>query len=113
MEIEKCGQSGACTCDYLEVQNAFNSDDGAASGKTCVDVSFTPVTYYSTKNAINVQFSSDLPAGRRHKGFKAIYTVLSNTPPGKMAIIKSLIFNHLKLWKFASHALLNVLHFNQ
>ena len=96
MEIERCGQSGACTCDYLEIQNAYNSDDGAASAKTCVDVSFTPVTYYSTNNTINVQFSSDLPAGRRHKGFKAIYTVLSNTPPGKRAIIKSLIFNHLK-----------------
>ncbi|XP_044177300.1 deleted in malignant brain tumors 1 protein-like isoform X2 [Acropora millepora] len=81
MEIERCGQSGACTCDYLEIQNAYNSDDGAASAKTCVDVSFTPVTYYSTNNTINVQFSSDLPAGRRHKGFKAIYTVLSNTPP--------------------------------
>jgi len=81
MEIERCGQSGACTCDYLEVQNVYKSDDGAASGKTCVDVSFTPVTYYSTNNAINVRFSSDLPAGRRHKGFKAIYTVLSNTPP--------------------------------
>ena len=54
------------------------------------------MTYYSTKNAINMQFSRDLPAGRRHKGFKAIYTVLSNAPPGKRAIVKSLIFNHLK-----------------
>ncbi|KAK2564038.1 CUB domain-containing protein 2 [Acropora cervicornis] len=69
MEIERCGQSGACTCDYLEVQNAYNSDDGAVSGKTCVDVSFTPVTYYSTKNAINVQFSSNLPAGRQCPSF--------------------------------------------
>ena len=105
MEIERCGQSGACTCDYLEVQNAYNSDGGAASGKTCVDENFTPVTYYSTNNAINVRFYSDLPAGRRHKGFKAIYTVLSNTPPGKRAIITSLICNKLNLLEVVSHAL--------
>ncbi|XP_044176719.1 CUB domain-containing protein 2-like [Acropora millepora] len=77
MEIERCGPSGACTCDYLEVQNAFKSDDGAASGKMCVEENFTPVTYYSTKNAINVHFSSDPPAGRRHRGFKAVYTTLT------------------------------------
>ena len=105
MEIERCGQSGACTCDYLELQNAYKSDDGAASGKTCVDQNFSPVTYYSTNNAINVRFFSDLPAGRRHKGFKAIYTVLSNTPPGNRAIIKSLICNRLNLVEIASHAL--------
>ena len=83
----------------------YNSDDGAASGKTCVDENFTPVTYYSTNNAINVRFSSDIPGGRRHKGFKAIYTVLSSTPRGKRAIIKSLSCNHLNLLEVASHAL--------
>ena len=92
------------SCDYLELQNAYKSD-GAASGKMCVDQNFNPVTYYSTNNAINVRFSSDIPAGRRHKGFKAVYSVLSNTPPGNRAIIKSLICNPLNPVEIASHAL--------
>ena len=110
MEIERCGQSGACTCDYLEVQNAYKSGDGAASGKTCVDENFKPVTYYSTNNAINVQFSSDLPGGRRHKGFKAIYTVLSNTPLGKRAKITSLICNNLNLFVITGYCNLLIIH---
>ena len=41
MEIENCGAEGACTCDFLEIQDGFNGQDGAASGKLCIDENFT------------------------------------------------------------------------
>ncbi|KAJ7357699.1 Dorsal-ventral patterning tolloid-like protein 1 [Desmophyllum pertusum] len=34
INIESCGASGECTCDYLQVQNGF-SDDPGASGRIC------------------------------------------------------------------------------
>ncbi|KAJ7357697.1 hypothetical protein OS493_023830 [Desmophyllum pertusum] len=35
INIESCGASGECTCDYLQVQNGFSVDPGA-SGRICV-----------------------------------------------------------------------------
>ncbi|KAJ7357622.1 hypothetical protein OS493_023751 [Desmophyllum pertusum] len=30
IDIESCGASGKCTCDYLQVQNGFSVDPGAS-----------------------------------------------------------------------------------
>ena len=80
MIIHMCG-GDACTCDYLEVLDGFNEADGAASGKTCADNKFTPLTYYSIHERLRVQFFSNLDSvdGR---GFTATYTQLNYTPPG-------------------------------
>jgi len=50
MQIHTCAN---CVCDYLEIRDGFLGSGlapGAASGKLCVDGSFTPQSYYSTMN---------------------------------------------------------------
>ena len=79
MNIQECGQSGACTCDFLEILDGFNAADGAPSGKKCGDAS--SLTYYSIYERLRVQFFSDLDS-TNGKGFSATYTQLNYTPPG-------------------------------
>ena len=87
MEIENCGAEGACTCDFLEIQDGFNGQDGAASGKLCIDENFTPRTYYSINEQLRVRFSSDLPVAKQYQGFKATYTLLDYAPPGMYNVV--------------------------
>ena len=85
MEIHRCGPEGACTCDYLEIRHGFLGSGltpGAASGKLCVDGSFTPQTYYSTNERLSVRFFADLLLSKQNRGFTATYTQLNFTPPG-------------------------------
>ena len=85
MQIHRCGVEGACTCDYLEIRDGFLGSSlkpGAASGKLCVDGSFTPQIYYSTNERLRVRFSSDALLEKQQKGFTATYTMLNYTPPG-------------------------------
>ena len=91
MEIHDCGQSGACTCDYLEILDGFlvlNNQLGGhpASGKVCIDKDFTPQTYYSMNEHLRVRFFSDLPASKNSRGFTATYTQLNYSPPGMYTI---------------------------
>ena len=86
MEIHRCGEEGACTCDYLEILDGFlgsGPEPGAASGKLCVDGSFTPQSYYSTNERLRVRFSSDALLEKQQRGFTATYTMLNYTPPGR------------------------------
>ena len=89
MQIENCGQEGLCTCDYLEIQDGFNGGDRAASGKLCVDESFTPMTYYSVNERLIVRFFSNLPVAKQYQGFKATYTLLNYTSPGVCNVVHS------------------------
>ncbi|XP_068717905.1 tolloid-like protein 2 isoform X2 [Montipora capricornis] len=81
MDIQQCGQGDACTCDYLEVQDAFDGATRLASGRTCSSQGFKQLTYYSIHETLNVRFFSDLDPAKRQKGFKAIYSILSSKPP--------------------------------
>lgn len=82
MNIESCGQGDACTCDYLEVQGAFNGYTGDASRRACFSQGlFKNRTYYSIHESLTVRFFSDDGPGFRYKGFKAIYTKLDYKPP--------------------------------
>lgn len=81
MDIQQCGQGDACTCDYLEVQDAFDGNTRLASGRTCSSQGFKQLTYYSILETLNVRFFSDLDPAKRQKGFKAIYSILSSKPP--------------------------------
>ena len=78
MQIHNCA---ACNCDYLEIRDGFLGS-GAASGKLCVDDSFTQQTYYSTNERLRVRFSSDALLEKKQRGFTATYTMLNYTPPG-------------------------------
>ena len=82
MEIHRCGEEGACTCDYLEIRDGFLGS-GAASGKLCVDGSFTPQSYYSTNERLRVKFVADRRLEKQQRGFTATYTMLNYTPPGR------------------------------
>ena len=86
MQIQRCGEEGACACDYLEILDGFlgsSLSPGAASGKLCVDDRFTPpLFYYSTNERLRVRFSSDRISSYQHRGFTATYTMLNYTPPG-------------------------------
>ena len=85
MQIHRCGVEGACTCDSLEILDGFLGSGltpGAASGKLCVDNSFTPQIYYSTNERLRVRFFSDAVSPKQHSGFTATYTMLNYTPPG-------------------------------
>jgi len=84
MDIFECGIE-RCVCDYLEIQNGYSSD-GAASGKKCG----TPIkvlTYYSTLDTLNLRFFSDGANEMQSVGFKATYTQLNFTPPGKCSFL--------------------------
>ena len=88
MDIFQCN---LCSCDFLEIQNGFNKDE-AASGKLC----FKPgeiLTYYSTQESLKLRFFSNGANTMQNKGFKATYTFLNYTPPGKC---QSLIFAIMK-----------------
>ena len=78
MQIHNCA---ACNCDYLEIRDGFLGS-GAASGKLCVDGSFTQQTYYSTNERLRVRFFSDAFLEKQQRGFTATYTMLNYTPPG-------------------------------
>ena len=85
MEIHRCGAQGACACDYLEIRDGFLGSGlapGAASGKLCVDGSFTPQSYYSTNERLMVRFVADGRLKKQQRGFTATYTMLDYTPPG-------------------------------
>lgn len=86
MAIERCGQGGSCTCDYLEVLDGFSGTSGIgrgnASGKTCVDSNFQRLIYYSTNERLRVRFATDLGGSKNYKGFSATYTQLDYSPPG-------------------------------
>ena len=80
MDVFGCSDE-RCVCDYLEIQNGYSSD-GAASGKKCG----TPnkiLTYYSTLDTLKLRFFSDGANEMQTVGFKATYTQLDFTPPGK------------------------------
>ena len=64
---------------------------GAASGKLCVDDSFTPQTYYSTNQRLSVRFFADRLVSKRHRGFTATYTQLNFTPPGMSFLFQIII----------------------
>ena len=85
MQIHRCGVEGACICDYLEIRDGFLGSGlapGAASGKLCVDGSFTPQSYYSTNERLMVRFVADGRLEKQQRGFTATYTMLNYTPPG-------------------------------
>ena len=94
MEIHRCGSEGACVCDYLEIRHGFLGSGltpGAASGKLCVDDSFTPQTYYSTHERLSVRFFADLLLSKRQRGFTATFTQLNFTPPGMSFLFQIII----------------------
>ena len=94
MEIHRCGAEGACTCDYLEIRHGFLGSGlrpGAASGKLCVDGSFTPQTYYSTNERLSVRFFADRLLSKQLRGFTATYTHLNFTPPGMSFLFQIII----------------------
>ena len=86
MQIQRCGEEGACTCDYLEILDGFlgsSLSPGAASGKLCVEDRFTPpLFYYSTNERLRVRFVADGQIEKQQRGFTATYTMLNYTPPG-------------------------------
>ena len=85
MEIHRCGEEGVCSCDYLEILDGFlgsRPTPGAASGKLCVDDSFTPKFYFSTNERLRVRFFADDLLSKQQIGFTATYTMLNYTPPG-------------------------------
>ena len=84
MDIFECG-FGRCVCDYLEIQNGYSSD-GAASGKKCGKPNKV-LTYYSTLDTLKLRFFSDGANDMQSVGFKATYTQLNFTPPGKCSFL--------------------------
>ncbi len=76
MDIFGCINCG--TCDFLDIQNGYTSD-GSATGKHCSN----PGVIYSVVDSLKVRFFSDGRNEMQTKGFKATYTLLSFTPPGK------------------------------
>ena len=84
MDIFECGRE-RCVCDYLEIQNGYSSD-GAASGKKCGKPNKV-LTYYSTLDTLKLRFFSDGANDMQSVGFKATYTQLNFTPPGKCSFL--------------------------
>ncbi|KAJ7312816.1 Bone morphogenetic protein 1, partial [Desmophyllum pertusum] len=80
IDIESCGASGECTCDYLQVQNGFSVDPGA-SGRICG--SPPKITYYSNLDRLTVMFVSGNSMPFKYDGFQATYRQLNYTPPRK------------------------------
>ncbi|KAJ7375922.1 Bone morphogenetic protein 1 [Desmophyllum pertusum] len=78
IDIESCGASGECTCDYLQVQNGFSVDPGA-SERICG--SHQKIKYYSMHGSLNVMFVSDSSSSFLYVGFQATYKQLNYTPP--------------------------------
>lgn len=80
LDIFECGVE-ICVCDYLEVQNGYSSD-GATSGRTC-GMPNRMLTFYSILETLTLRFFSDGANEMQSVGFKATYTHLNFTPPGK------------------------------
>ena len=74
MDIERCGQT--CTCDYLEVQNVFSSDD-YYDGRRCGHR--RSVRYHSMSESLTVLFVSGGSYRKWYRGFKATYIQANHT----------------------------------
>lgn len=82
LEIQYCR---ACSCDYLEIQNASFAD-GTPNKKRECGVFFGNITYYSQQDRLRVLFVSD--SSLRARGFTAVYTqVAYNTSNGMLAFV--------------------------
>lgn len=82
LEIQYCR---ACSCDYLEIENASFAD-GTPNKKRECGVFFGNITYYSQQDRLRVLFVSD--SSQRARGFTAVYTqVPYNTSNGMLAFI--------------------------
>ena len=92
LDIFECGFFQRCLCDYLEVQNGYSSD-GAPSGGTCGRPRRI-LTFYSILETLTVRFFSDGANEMQSMGFKAIYTHLNFTPPGKCTSLIWCSFQH-------------------
>ena len=80
------GGAQRCIFDYLEIQNGYSSD-GAASGRECGKPNKI-LTYYSTLDTLRLRFFSDGSNEMQSVGFKATYTQLNFTPPGKCSFVE-------------------------
>ena len=75
----------ACSCDYLEIQNASFAD-GTPNKKRECGVFFGYITYYSQQDRLRVLFVSDSSKGAQ--GFRAVFTqVAYNTSNGMLAFL--------------------------
>lgn len=82
LEIQYCR---ACSCDYLEIENASFAD-GTPNKKRECGVFFGNITYYSQQDRLRVLFVSD--SNQRARGFTAVYTqVPYNTSNGMLAFV--------------------------
>ena len=82
LEIQYCR---ACSCDYLEIQNASFAD-GTPNKKRECGVFFGNITYYSQQDRLRVLFVSD--DSQPAKGFRAVYTqVAYNSSNGMLAFV--------------------------
>lgn len=82
LEIQYCR---ACSCDYLEIENASFAD-GTPNKKRECSVFFGNITYYSQQDRLRVLFVSD--SSQRARGFTAVYTqVPYNTSNGMLAFV--------------------------
>ena len=82
LEIQYCR---ACSCDYLEIENASFAD-GTPNKKRECGVFFGNITYYSQQDRLRVLFVSD--SSQRARGFTAVYTqVPYNTSNGMLAFV--------------------------
>ena len=77
IKIQQCGPIGACTCDYLEVQNGLSADGTAASGRTCGDQG--SMTFNSIGESLTVLFVSDGTATKQFDGFRATYSQINGS----------------------------------
>ena len=83
LEIQYCR---ACSCDYLEIENASFADGGTPNKKRECGVFFGNITYYSQQDRLRVLFVSD--SSQRARGFTAVYTqVAYNTSNGMLAFV--------------------------
>lgn len=83
LEIQYCR---ACSCDYLEIENASFAD-GTPNNKRECGVFFGNITYYSQQDRLRVLFVSD--SSQRARGFTAVYTqVAYNTSNGMLAFVE-------------------------
>lgn len=82
LEIQYCK---ACSCDYLEIQNASFAD-GTPNKKRECGVFFGNITYYSQQDRLRVLFVSD--SSQRAPGFRAVFTqVAYNTSNGTLPFV--------------------------
>ena len=82
LEIQYCR---ACSCDYLEIENASFAD-GTPNKKRECGVFFGNITYYSQQDRLRVLFVSD--SSQRERGFTAVYTQEAyNTSNGMLTFV--------------------------